>query len=150
MQTSSQGGVFAMTEPCRECLGRGLVVDDPCAVCHGSGRGTRPARSRRASPPASRTASRSGCAAKARPASAAARTATCSSPCTSRPHPLFGRKGDNLTLTVPVRFDEAALGADITVPTPKSGPVTLKIPPGTPNGRTFRVKGRGAPRRDGT
>ena len=39
MQTSSDGGVFAMTEPCRECLGRGLVVDDPCPVCHGSGRG---------------------------------------------------------------------------------------------------------------
>ncbi|MGH3472537.1 MAG: DnaJ domain-containing protein, partial [Nocardioidaceae bacterium] len=39
MQTSSQGGVFSMTEPCRECLGRGLVVDDPCPVCHGSGRG---------------------------------------------------------------------------------------------------------------
>ncbi|MBA2559086.1 MAG: DnaJ domain-containing protein, partial [Propionibacteriales bacterium] len=39
MQTSSQGGVFALTEPCRQCLGRGLVVDDPCQVCHGSGRG---------------------------------------------------------------------------------------------------------------
>ena len=39
MQTSSQGGVFAMTEPCRDCLGRGLIVDDPCPVCHGSGRG---------------------------------------------------------------------------------------------------------------
>ena len=50
------------------------------------------------------------------------------------PHRLFGRKGDNLTLTVPVCFDEAALGADIKVPTLGGAPVTVKIPPGTPNG----------------
>ena len=58
-------------------------------------------------------------------------------------HPLFGRKGENLTLTVPVSFTEAALGADIKVPTLGGAPVTLKIPPGTPNGRSFRVRGRG-------
>ena len=40
MQTSVQGGVFAMTEPCTECKGRGLVVDQPCETCHGFGRGT--------------------------------------------------------------------------------------------------------------
>jgi len=64
-------------------------------------------------------------------------------------HPLFGRKGDNLTLTVPVTFDEAALGAEIKVPTLNGPPVTLKIPPGTPNGRAFRVRGRGVQRKDG-
>ena len=61
------------------------------------------------------------------------------------PHRLFGRKGDNLTLDVPVSFDEAALGADIKIPTLAGAPVTLKIPAGTPNGRTFRVRGKGAP-----
>ena len=66
------------------------------------------------------------------------------------PHPLFGRSGDNLTIKVPVGFDEAALGADIKVPTLLGAPVTVKIPPGTPNGRSFRVRGRGAPRKDGT
>jgi molecular chaperone DnaJ len=63
---------------------------------------------------------------------------------------VFGRKADNLTVRVPIRFDEAALGADIKVPTLGGAPVTVKIPPGTPNGRTLRVKGRGATRRDGT
>ena len=57
-------------------------------------------------------------------------------------HRLFGRSGRNLTLTVPVTFAEAALGADITVPT-LDDPVTVRIPPGTPTGRTFRVRGRG-------
>jgi molecular chaperone DnaJ len=67
-----------------------------------------------------------------------------------RPHRVFGRSGDNLTLTVPVTFDEAALGAEIRVPTLGGSPVTLKLPPGTPNGRTFRVRGKGARRSDGT
>jgi molecular chaperone DnaJ len=57
-------------------------------------------------------------------------------------HRLFGRSGRNLTLTVPVTFAEAALGADITVPT-LDEPVTVRIPPGTPTGKTFRVRGLG-------
>ena len=56
---------------------------------------------------------------------------------------LFGRRGNDLTLTVPITFPEAALGADITVPTLEAGPVTLRVPAGTRSGRTFRVKGRG-------
>jgi molecular chaperone DnaJ len=65
-------------------------------------------------------------------------------------HRLFGRKGDNLTLTVPVSFDEAALGAEVKVPTLNGSPVTLRIAPGTPNGRVLRVRGRGATRKDGS
>ncbi len=66
------------------------------------------------------------------------------------PHRVFKRKGDNLTIDVPVSFDEAALGADIKIPTLGGSPVTVKVPPGTPNGRTFRVRGKGAKRSDGT
>lgn len=58
------------------------------------------------------------------------------------PDPVFGRKGDDLTVTVPVTFDEAALGTQIDVPT-LDGTVRLKVPAGTPSGRTLRVKGRG-------
>jgi molecular chaperone DnaJ len=64
-------------------------------------------------------------------------------------HRLFGRQGKDLTLTVPVTFPEAALGAEITVPTLEGEPVTLKVPEGTPNGRTFRIPGRGVPARGG-
>lgn len=59
------------------------------------------------------------------------------------PHPIFGRKDDNLTTTVPVTFAEAALGADIEVPTLDDGVVTLRLAPGTASGRTLRVKGKG-------
>ena len=61
---------------------------------------------------------------------------------------VFGRKGDNLTLTLPVSYPEAALGANVQVPT-LNGPVTLKVPAGTPSGKTFRIKGKGAPRKSG-
>ena len=60
-----------------------------------------------------------------------------------KPHPIFGRKGENLTIALPVTFTEAALGADIKVPTLSGEDVTVRIAPGTPSGRTLRVKGRG-------
>ena len=63
---------------------------------------------------------------------------------------MFDRKGDNVTVTVPVTFAEAALGGEIAVPTPRGGSVTLKVPAGTANGRTFRVRGKGIRRKDGT
>ena len=60
-----------------------------------------------------------------------------------KPHPIFSRKGENLLLTLPVTFVEATLGADIKVPTLDGDEVTVRLAPGTPNGRTLRVKGRG-------
>ncbi len=60
-----------------------------------------------------------------------------------QPHDVFGRKGRNLTVKVPITFPEAALGANVKVPTLEGGTVTLKVPPGTRCGKTFRVKGRG-------
>ena len=56
---------------------------------------------------------------------------------------MFGRKGKHLTLVIPVTFPEAALGSEIKIPTYDHSTVTLKIPPGTKSGTTFRVKGRG-------
>jgi molecular chaperone DnaJ len=63
-------------------------------------------------------------------------------------HGVFGRKGDDLTVSLPVTYPEVALGANVQVPT-LNGPVTLKVPAGTPSGKTFRVKGKGAPRKGG-
>lgn len=59
------------------------------------------------------------------------------------PHPIFSRKDENIHLTLPITFSEAALGADISIPTLDGDEVTLRIAPGTPSGRTLRVKGRG-------
>jgi len=67
------------------------------------------------------------------------------------PHPVFSMEGRNLRITVPVTFAEAALGATIEVPTLSGETVRVKVPAGTPSGRTLRVKGRGVqtPKGDG-
>ena len=149
-QTSRNQGGFAFAEPCRTCKGRGLVVEDPCPECHGSGRavGTKTLNVRI---PAGvqdgqriRLKGKGGSGERGGPDGDLYVTVHVT------PHPLFGRKGENLTLTVPVSIPEAALGGEVRVPTLDGPPVTLRLPPGTANGRTFRVRGKGAPRSDGT
>ncbi|MGA1767745.1 MAG: DnaJ C-terminal domain-containing protein [Aquiluna sp.] len=60
-----------------------------------------------------------------------------------KPHAVFTRDGDNIRVSVPVTYAEATLGATIEVPVLGGEPVKLKVAPGTPNGRTLRVKGKG-------
>jgi molecular chaperone DnaJ len=147
---STNAGGFAFAEPCRECLGRGLVVDDPCPVCHGSGRGTTTRTMNVRIPAGVADGQRIRLKGKGAPGERGGPAGDLYVTVHVRPHSLFGRKGDNLTITAPVSFPEAALGAEISVPTLDGTLVTLRIPPGTPNGRTFRVKGRGVRRKDGT
>ncbi|MFD0683640.1 molecular chaperone DnaJ [Actinomadura fibrosa] len=143
-------GSFGFQEPCRECHGRGLVVDDPCPTCHGSGRatGTRTIQAR--IPAGVADGQKIRLKGKGAPGENGGPHGDLYVNIKVLPHKVFGRSGDNLTLTVPVTFPEAALGAEIRVPTFQGQPVTLRLPEGTPNARTFRVKGRGAARRDGT
>ncbi|TDC66597.1 molecular chaperone DnaJ [Actinomadura sp. GC306] len=143
-------GNFGFQEPCKDCHGRGLVVDDPCPVCHGSGRatGTRTIQAR--IPAGVADGQKIRLKGKGAPGENGGPQGDLYVNIKVLPHKVFGRSGDNLTLSVPVTFPEAALGAEIRVPTFQGQPVTLRLPEGTPNGRTFRVKGRGAPRRDGT
>ena len=143
-------GNFGFQEPCKECRGRGLVVDDPCPTCHGSGRatGTRTIQAR--IPAGVADGQKIRLKGKGAPGENGGPAGDLYVNIKVLPHKVFGRSGDNLTLTVPVTFPEAALGGEIRVPTFQGQPVTLKLPEGTPNGRKFRVKGRGAPRRDGT
>jgi molecular chaperone DnaJ len=150
MRATSQGGVFAMTEPCPTCKGRGLVVEDPCPVCHGSGRGVSTRTMQVRIPAGVRDGQRIRLKAKGAKGEFGGPAGDLYVTVHVRGDEVFGRKGENLTITVPVTFPEAALGADIKVPTLDGPSVTLKIPPGTPNGRTFRVRGKGATRRDGT
>ncbi|WP_372727324.1 molecular chaperone DnaJ [Nocardioides sp.] len=147
---ASVGGAFSMNETCPACGGRQLVYDQPCPACHGNGRGMS-ARTIQARIPAGvkdgqriRVRGKGAAGEHGGPAGDLFVVVKVS------PHRIFTRKGDNLTLEVPVSFDEAALGAEIKIPTLGGAPVTLKIPPGTPNGRTFRVRGKGAKRADGT
>jgi len=150
MVTGTAGGVFGITEPCPECHGRGLVVEDPCPVCAGSGR-EMSTRTMQVRIPAGVT---DGQRIRIKGRGAAGENGGAAGDLYVlvhvRPHRLFGRSGDNITLTVPVLFTEAALGAEIEAPTLQGQRVRLRLPAGTPNGRTFRVRGKGVARKDGT
>ncbi|MGV9302284.1 molecular chaperone DnaJ [Nonomuraea sp. NPDC003727] len=143
-------GNFAFSEPCRDCKGRGLLVDDPCPVCDGSGRAKSTRTIQARIPAGVADGQRVKLKGKGAPGENGGPAGDLYIQTHVKPHAVFGRSGDNLTITVPVTFTEAALGAEIKVPVLKGLPVTLRIPAGTPNGRTFRVRGRGATRKDGT
>jgi molecular chaperone DnaJ len=151
-QGSRNVGTFAFSEPCKTCRGRGLVVDDPCTECSGSGRAmsTRTVRARIQAGVAD--GQRIKIAGKGAPGERGGPPGDLYVLVHVEPHPhgVFGRSGSNLTITVPVTFAEAALGAEIKVPSHGGMPVTLRIDAGTPNGRTFRVRGKGVRRKDGT
>ena len=144
------GGAFSLNETCPKCGGRQLIYDEPCPTCHGSGRGLS-ARSIQARIPAGvKDGQRIRLRGKGSAGVNGGPPGDLFVAVKVTPHRLFGRKGDNLTLDVPISFDEAALGAEIKIPTLGGAPVTVKVPAGTPNGRTFRVRGKGARKKDGT
>ena len=144
------GGAFTMNETCPACGGRQLLYDEPCPTCHGSGRGMS-ARSIQARIPAGvKDGQRIRLRGKGAAGESGGPAGDLYVVVKVTGHRLFGRKGDNLTLEVPISFDEAALGAEVKIPTLGGAPVTLKVPAGTPNGRTFRVRGKGARKPDGS
>jgi molecular chaperone DnaJ len=148
--TARSAGGFALSEPCRECRGRGLIVDDPCPVCHGSGRAMSERTMQVRIPAGVEDGQRIRLKGKGSPGERGGPAGDLIVLVHVQPHPLFGRSGGNLTLTVPVTFPEAALGAKVTVPTLDGKSVTVKLPAGTTNGRVLRVRGKGATRRDGS
>ena len=149
-QTTRNAGGFAFADPCVTCKGRGLYVDDPCPTCHGSGRGlsTRTVQAR--IPAGVKNGARIRLKGKGAAGERGGPNGDLLVDVSIAPHPVFDRKADNVTVTVPVTFTEAALGGEVAVPVPRGGSVTVKIPAGTSNGRTFRVRGKGMRRKDGT
>ncbi|MBW1600159.1 molecular chaperone DnaJ [Streptomyces sp. JJ38] len=144
------GGGFSLTDPCLDCKGRGLIAEDPCEVCRGSGRATSSRTMQVRIPAGVSDGQRIRLRGKGAPGERGGPNGDLYVVVHVDAHPVFGRRGDNLTVTVPVTFAEAALGAEISVPTLGGPPVTLKLPAGTPGGRTMRARGKGAVRKDGT
>jgi molecular chaperone DnaJ len=149
-QVSRNEGGFALSDPCRECKGRGLVVDTPCPTCHGSGRAASTRTLQARIPSGVRDGMRIRLKGKGAPGERGGPAGDLYVVVHVKPHQVFGRDGDNLTVTVPVTYPEAVLGADVKIPVLDGLPVTVKLPAGSANGRTLRVRGKGAPRKDGS
>ena len=141
--TDDPQGLFSFSAPCTNCNGRGIVVEDPCPTCHGTGIERRPRQVKVRIPAGVEDGKRIRLKERGAPGRNGGPPGDLFVITRVAPHETFGRRGRDLTLTIPVTFPEAALGANVTVPTLEGGPVTVKVPGGTRSGRTFRVKGRG-------
>ena len=137
-------GVFATTSPCSKCGGKGKIIRQPCSECHGSG-SIRRRRTIQASIPAGidngQTISIRGQGNAGKNGGPAGDLLITIS---VRPHPLFRREGTSILSEFPVTFAQAALGAELEVPT-IDGNVRYDLPEGTQSGVTFRLKGKGIP-----
>jgi molecular chaperone DnaJ len=145
---SRSQGAFAFSEPCRDCRGTGKIIDDPCPECAGEGVSTKVRTLTVRIPAGVDDGQRIRLAGQGEPGRNGGPNGDLFVRVHVAPHPVFGRSGDDLTLTVPVTFPELALGTTLTVPTLDSK-VTLKVHPGTATGRILRVRGKGIERRDG-
>jgi molecular chaperone DnaJ len=136
-------GMFSFSSPCRVCQGRGVVIEHPCPTCRGSGVERRP-RDVQARIPAGVTDGQTiRLKGRGSPGRNGGPAGDLLVEVKVKPHRLFGRSGKDLMVKVPVTFAEAALGADIDVPTLDGQRVTLRIKPGTQSGSRHRVRGKG-------
>jgi len=141
-------GAFAFSEPCRDCRSTGRIIDDPCPECGGDGVSTRTRTLTVRIPTGVADGQRIRLAGQGEPGRNGAPAGDLFVVVHVTPHRLFGRAGDDLTLTVPVTFPELVFGTTLTVPT-LNGSVALRVPAGTASGRTLRVRGRGVTRKNG-
>jgi len=143
-------GFFSFSSPCADCAGRGTKVTDPCKNCRGTGVERRPREVKVRIPAGVTDAQRIKLKGRGGPGRNGGPAGDLYVVVHVKADDRFGRDGNNLTLSVPITFPEAALGTKLRVPTLDGEAVTLKIPAGTGSGRVFRVKGRGVETRKGT
>jgi len=145
---SRNQGSFSFSEPCRECQGAGTIVDEKCPECRGTGGVTKNRTINVRFPAGVSDGQRIRLSGRGEPGERGGPAGDLYVQVKVRPDDLFGRSGDDLTLTVPITMAEAVLGTDLRVPTMDT-PVTLRVPPGTPSGRKLRARGKGVVRRNG-
>lgn len=146
--TGDDQGYFSFQRPCTRCSGTGRIAEHPCMECSGDGVVRKPQDVKVRIPAGIRDGAKIRVKAKGGPAPRDGEPGDLFVVVAVGAHPVFGRSGADLIIDLPLTYPEAALGAEIAIPT-LDGSVTLKIPAGTQPGRTFRVKGRGAAKPNG-
>src|ERR1700721_2184056 len=141
-------GAFGFSEPCTECRGSGSIIEHPCDECKGTGVTTRTRTINVRIPPGVEDGQRIRLAGQGEAGLRGAPSGDLYVTVHVKADKVFGRDGDDLTVTVPVSFHELALGTTLSVPT-LEGKVGVRVPKGTSDGRILRVRGRGVPKRSG-
>lgn len=135
-------GFFSIAQPCSRCQGAGHIIDKPCRECHGAGRRERTTKIKLKIPAGVDTGARLRSGGNGEAGVRGGPSGDLYVVLHVQRHELFQREGDDLFCEVPISFVQAALGADIEVPT-LNGKAGIAIPPGTQNGTIFRLKGKG-------
>jgi molecular chaperone DnaJ len=141
-QIVSSRGIFSIAQTCPSCEGRGRVVDKPCRTCRGAGRRERTSQIRLKIPAGVDTGARLRSVGNGEAGLRGGPSGDLYVVLHVKPHDIFQRDGDDLVCEVPSSFVDAALGAEIEVPT-LTGQAQIRIPPGTQTGTVFRLKGKG-------
>jgi molecular chaperone DnaJ len=142
-------GLFALSQPCPRCRGNGTVIEQPCPHCHGSGRERRIRTYTVKIKPGVKDGTRIRLKGKGEAGQNGGPAGDLIVITRVAQSPIYERRGDNLVVEVPVSYATAALGGSVKAPTPE-GPVSLKIPSGSEDGKLLRIKGRGAPKLNGS
>ena len=146
--TSEDEGFFAFSRPCPRCHGNGTVIEKPCRTCHGTGRERRTKRYTVKIPAGVKDGTQIRLKGKGEAGYGGGPPGDLIVTTGVAPSPLFDRRGADLIIEVPVTYAEAALGAEVEVPTP-DGRISLKVPAGSQDGKLLRAKGQGAPKLNG-
>jgi molecular chaperone DnaJ len=135
-------GIFSIAQSCPHCKGAGRILEKPCKSCHGNGKRERSSKIKLRIPPGVDAGSRLRSTGNGEAGFRGGPTGDLYVMLHVKAHEFFQRDGDDLLCEVPVSFIQAALGAEIEVPT-LEGRATIKVPAGTQPATTFRVKGSG-------
>ena len=143
-QVIGGGGFFQVRQTCPHCGGEGSVIEKPCRKCRGTGQVTQPQHISLKIPAGVDTGSRLRLAGKGAGGVRGGANGDLYVQLAVRESDIFEREGQDLFVNVPVSPVTAALGGSVAVPTPE-GEAQIKIPAGTPNGKVFRLRGKGVP-----
>jgi molecular chaperone DnaJ len=141
-QVISSRGIFSIAQTCPQCQGAGRIIDKPCKVCRGNGRRERTSKIKLRIPAGVDSGSRLRSAGNGEAGWRGGPSGDLYVILHVKAHEIFQRDGDDLLCEVPVSFVQAALGAEIEVPT-LDGKTSVKVPAGTQPGTMFRLKGKG-------
>jgi molecular chaperone DnaJ len=139
-------GLFALSQPCSRCRGNGTVIESPCTACHGSGREQRTKRYTVKIPAGVKDGTRIKLKEKGEAGFGGAPAGDLYVVTRVAESALFERRGADLVVEVPITYPEAVLGATVEIPTPDGSRLSLKVAPGTEDGKLLRVRGHGAPK----
>jgi molecular chaperone DnaJ len=143
-QIRRSGGIITFTQTCPTCGGAGTKIEKPCSACRGEARVPKNAKLNVRIPPGVDTGSRLRSSGNGEAGLPGGNPGDLYIVLSVREHELFERQGEDLFCEIPIKFTLASLGGNIEVPT-LSGKATLKLPPGTQSGTTFRLRGKGMP-----